>query len=59
MTKIVYTPDEDSFPHDKGSYGGQQTSSDGKTPCLLAAEGAKVSMRMTDGKTVTRIIFIK
>lgn len=52
MTKIVYTHDEDS-------YGGQQTSSDGKTPCLLAAEGAEVSMRMTDGKTVTRIIFIK
>lgn len=52
MTKTV-------CPHDEDSYGGQQTSSDGKTPCLLAAEGAEVSMRMTDGKTVTRIIFIK
>lgn len=52
MTKTVCPPDEDS-------YGGQQTSSDGKTPCLIAAEGAKVSMRMTDSKAVTRIIFIK
>lgn len=51
MTKTV-------CPHDEGCYGGQQTSSDGKTPCLLAAEGAEVSMRMTDSKTVTRIIFI-
>lgn len=59
MTKTVYTPDEDSFPHDEDSYGGQQTSSDGKTPCLFAAEGAEVSMRMTDSKAVTRIIFIK
>lgn len=51
MTKTV-------CPHDEDSYGGQQTSSDGKTPCLLAAEGPEVSMRMTDSKAVTRIIFI-